>query len=91
LTPAIVNIAISSGDFLKAYGRISEAALREPVSITSHGRERLVLLSADEYRRLKQNDRTALYPWEMSAEDLRALAASEPSDAAAAFDHQRSS
>ena len=80
------NITVSSGDFLKAYGRISEAALREPVSITNHGRERLVLLSAQEYRRLKRQDREALYPWELDDEALSALAASEPSQAAALFD-----
>jgi prevent-host-death family protein len=82
------NVTISSGDFLKAYGRISETALREPVSITSHGRERLVLLSADEYRRLKANDRAALYPWELGADDLRALEVAEPPAEAAAFDHE---
>jgi PHD/YefM family antitoxin component YafN of YafNO toxin-antitoxin module len=81
-------ITVSSADFLKAYGRISETALREPVSITSHGRERLVLLSAEEYRRLKRNDRVALYPWELSADDLKALEISEPPAAAARFDHE---
>ncbi len=84
----MTNMTVSSGDFLRAYGRISEAALREPVSITSHGRERLVLLSADEYRRLKQNDRAALYPWELAESDLRALAHSEAPPEAAAFDHE---
>lgn len=82
------NITVSSGDFLRAYGRISEAALREPVTITSHGRERLVLLSAEEYRRLKRNDRAALYPWELGESDLRALETSEPPAAAALFDHE---
>jgi prevent-host-death family protein len=81
-------ITVSSGDFLKAYGRISEAALREPVSITSHGRERLVLLSADEYRRLKRNDRAALYPWELDDADIRALEGSEAPAAARRFDHE---
>ena len=84
----MTNVTVSSADFLKAYGRISETALREPVSITSHGRERLVLLSADEYRRLKQNDRAALYPWELGEDDLRALAASETPAGAARFDHE---
>jgi len=83
-----MTITISSAEFLKAYGRISEAALREPVSITSHGRERLVLLSADEYRRLKRKDREALYPWELSEADLRALEVAEAPAAAAAFDHE---
>lgn len=79
---------VSSADFLKSYGRITEVALREPVSITSHGRERLVLLSAEEYSRLKQNDRAALYPWEMDDAALIALAAAEPPTEAAAFDHE---
>ncbi|HEY5412857.1 MAG TPA: type II toxin-antitoxin system Phd/YefM family antitoxin [Caulobacteraceae bacterium] len=80
------NMSVSSGDFLKSYGRIVEAALREPVTITSHGRERLVLLSADEYRRLKEKDREALYPWELADADLTALEVAEPPAEATAFD-----
>jgi prevent-host-death family protein len=79
---------VSSADFLKSYGRIAEVALREPVAITSHGRERLVLLSADEYRRLKQNDRAALYPWELSDGTLDALAAAQPSAEAEQFNDE---
>ena len=79
---------ISSADFLKSYGRIAEAAMREPVSITSHGRERLVLLSAEEYHRLKQNDRAALYPWEMDDAALSALAEAVPPAEAAEHDHE---
>jgi len=84
----MTNISVSSGEFLKAYGRISETALREPVSITSHGRERLVLLSADEYRRLKRNDRVALSIWELSEEDIKALEVSEPPAETAQFNHE---
>lgn len=86
----MTNVSVSSGEFLKAYGRISETALREPVSITNHGRERLVLLSAEEYRRLKRNDRVALSVWELSEEDIRALEASDAPPEAAQFDHEYS-
>ncbi|MDP2765378.1 MAG: type II toxin-antitoxin system prevent-host-death family antitoxin [Brevundimonas sp.] len=82
------NISVSSAEFLKSYGRISDAAVREPVSITSHGRERLVLLSAEEYRRLKQNDRVALYPWELSEADIQALEAMEAPADTAQFNHE---
>jgi PHD/YefM family antitoxin component YafN of YafNO toxin-antitoxin module len=82
------RVRISSAEFLKRYGSVSERALREPVSITSHGRDRLVLLSVDEYRRLKSQDRQALFPWELSAEDVRALEASEPPPEAAEFDRE---
>lgn len=82
------NVKISSGDFLRAYGRVVETALREPVSITTHGRERLVLLSADEYRRLKARDGVALHPWELSDSDLEALEVADPAPAATRFDHE---
>ena len=82
------KVSVSSAQFLKAYGRISETALREPVTITSHGRERLVLLSAEEYRRLKANDRVALHPWELNDDDLAVLAVAEPPDEAHGFDHE---
>jgi len=84
----MTNVTVTSGDFLKSYGRIVETALREPVSITSHGRERLVLLAADEYRRLKAQDRKPVYPWELSDDALGALEASEPPDGAAEFDQE---
>lgn len=84
----MANVTISSADFLKAYGRTVETAMREPVSITSHGRERLVLLSAEEYRRLKSNDRVALYPWELDEDDLRALEAAQPPAEAARYNSE---
>lgn len=81
-------LKVSSAEFLRSYGRVSEAALREPVSITSHGRERLVLLSVDEYNRLWQHYRVALHPSELSEEDIRALEEMEPSAEAEQFNHE---
>ena len=43
---------VSATDFKNNIGAFSDAAMNEPVIITSHQRDRLVLLSADEYRRL---------------------------------------
>jgi PHD/YefM family antitoxin component YafN of YafNO toxin-antitoxin module len=63
-------------------------ALQTPVSITNHGRESLILISAAEYRRLKELDRRALHPWELSDEEIAAIAAGEPPSEAAAFDHE---
>jgi prevent-host-death family protein len=40
-------------DFQRNIGRYQEIAQREPVEITRHGRPALVLLSAEEYERLK--------------------------------------
>jgi prevent-host-death family protein len=44
---------ITAAEFQRAFGQISDKALSEPVAITKHGRDHLVLLSAEEYLRLK--------------------------------------
>lgn len=43
---------VTATDFKNNIGAFSDAAMKEPVIITSHQRDRLVLLSAEEYRRL---------------------------------------
>jgi prevent-host-death family protein len=43
---------VSSGDFIRKFGTYTDSALSEPVIITKNGRERLVLLSVDEYNTL---------------------------------------
>ena len=55
-------------------GHWRERVRYEPVTATSHGRESLMLLSAEEYRRLKRLlDREPLHPWEQAEVDLAAL------------------
>jgi prevent-host-death family protein len=43
---------VTATDFKNNIGAFSDAAMSAPVIITSHQRDRLVLLSADEYHRL---------------------------------------
>lgn len=43
---------VTATEFKNNIGAFSDAAMREPVIITSHDRDRLVLLSAEEYSRL---------------------------------------
>ena len=50
---------VSASEFQKAFGAISDRALRQPVTITKQGRDHLVVLSAEEYARLKRRDRRA--------------------------------
>ena len=47
---------VTAAEILKNFGKFSDLALREAVSITRQGRKSLVLLSADEYDRLKSFD-----------------------------------
>ena len=68
---------VTTADFIKSYGTLADKALTEPVTITKNGRDRLVLVSADEYARLKRRDRRAILPEELSEADVTTIAASE--------------
>jgi PHD/YefM family antitoxin component YafN of YafNO toxin-antitoxin module len=45
---------VSSAEFIKRYGALSDKALSEPVTITRNGRDRPVLLSAEEFERMRR-------------------------------------
>lgn len=54
-------VTITAAELQKQFGRFRDMARREPVSVTHHGREDLVMLSAEEYRRLKSFDDREIY------------------------------
>jgi prevent-host-death family protein len=68
---------ISSAEFLKNYGALTDAALGEPLTITRNGRDRLVLLSVEEYERLKRRDRQVRRIEDFTAEEMAAIAKAE--------------
>lgn len=81
---------VTCAELQRAFGVYRERALAEPVIITHHGRESLVLLSASEFQRLKTLERTALHPWELSGAEVEALEAAAVAEEAAAHDHEHS-
>jgi prevent-host-death family protein len=81
-------VRVSSGELQRKIGQIQDLALVEPVTITTNGRDRLVLMSAEEYRRLRRRDRQVMTLEDFTEADLEALRAVQPSPAAAAFDHE---
>jgi len=44
---------VTAAELQKQFGTYRDMALIEPISITHHGRDSLVMLSVDEYKRLK--------------------------------------
>jgi prevent-host-death family protein len=70
-------ITVTAAEFQRHCGRYQDEALTQPVAITRNGRERLVMLSADEYRRLKRRDREVLRAGYLSDADLEAIAKTE--------------
>ena len=64
---------VTASEFQKAFGAISDAALKHPVTVTKQGRDHLVVLSANEYQRLKRCDRQTYGLGELPEEWLNAI------------------
>lgn len=79
---------MTATEFQNSVGLFSDKALRDPVTITKMGRDHLVILSAEEYARLKRRDRKAGLAVDISEEMLAAVIAAKAPDEAAAFDHE---
>jgi prevent-host-death family protein len=48
---------VTESEFQQAFGSVTEQARRGPVTITKDGRDHLVVVSAEEFARLKRRDR----------------------------------
>jgi len=66
-------ITVSAAEFQRNFGRYQDEALKQPVSITRNGRDRLVVLAVEEYQRLKRRDRVVLKTEELSEADMKAI------------------
>lgn len=86
ILPMTDTLRVSSTEFQKEVGRYADIALTRPVTVTRNGRDRTVLISAEEYQRLKRRDRQVLGLADFDEADLDAIARSETPEAAAAFD-----
>ncbi len=65
---------VSSAEFIKNYGTLSDKALQEPVTITRNGRDRLVLISTEEYSRLLKSDRRVIRTEDLSDKEMEEIA-----------------
>jgi len=66
-------LTVSAAEFQRNFGRYQDEALKQQLSITRNGPDRLVVLAADEYDRLKRRDRAVLKTEEMSEADIKAI------------------
>ncbi len=85
----MLMITVTAVEFQRHFGRYQDVALTEPIAITRNGRERIVMLSVDEYHRLKKRDRQVLALEDFTESDLTAIQAAEPPAEAAAYDHEQ--
>jgi prevent-host-death family protein len=81
-------LKVSAAEFQRNIGRYQDLALRQPVAVTRNGRESCVLLSTEEYRRLKRRDREVLGIGDFTEADAEAVRRAEPPAVSATYNHE---
>lgn len=74
------RVVTTAGDLVRQFSHYSDVALGQPVIVTRNGRPRNVLISVEEYERLKKRDQQAFFAAdtpERFLADIEALADSE--------------
>ena len=70
-------IRVSSSEFGKGVGRYQNLALSQPVVVTRNGRDSTVVISADEYHRLKRRYRQVFAAGELPDDMVKAVSQTE--------------
>jgi prevent-host-death family protein len=84
----VYMVRVSSAEFQKNFGRHQDEALKQPVIVTRNGRDRTVLISVEEYHRLKRRDRQVMELTDFTAEDIAAIERATPSRKSAQFNDE---
>lgn len=80
-----MDLKVPALEVAKHFGEFADKALAQPVHVTKHGRNHVVILSENEYARLKSRDRIVFRAEDTPAEILQALTRADdiPSEAKA--------
>ena len=81
-------LKVPAAEFQRNIKRYQDIALREAVAITRNGRPGTVLISTEEYARLKRRDRHVLGLDDFTDADIAALEASHPASESSAYNSE---
>lgn len=81
-----VMLTATAAEIQRNFGHWQDKALQQPVRVTRNGRPKVVILSVEEYQRLRRRDRQALRIEELSRDELAAIATAEPPAEAVEYD-----
>jgi len=79
-------ISVPAAEVQRHFALWQDKALTQPVAVTSRGRPRVVMISVEEFQRLRRRDRQALRVEDLPEELVEAIAATEPPVEARRFD-----
>ena len=81
-------LKVAAADFQRDVGRYQAHALKELVAVMENGCEHTVLLSIQEYERLKSSDREVLGLEDFTLEDVVAIRAARTPEEAKEYNHE---
>ena len=81
-------VKVSAAEFRRNVRTYEDIALTQPLVLTRNGREFAVMISVEEYRRLKRRDRQVLHLDNFTDADIAAVEATRAPDASQALDHE---
>lgn len=79
---------VTSGEFILGFGRYRVMAHCEPVGITNHGRDDVVLIGAEDYARLRRYDQKTFHVTQLLREVVDELGTLAIPEEASRFDHE---
>jgi prevent-host-death family protein len=82
------TVTVTAAEFHRNLGVYQDIALTKPVAITKNGRERTVLLSAEEFHRLKRRDRRVIVAGELTEAQVEAIRNAKVPEQYAQFDEE---
>jgi PHD/YefM family antitoxin component YafN of YafNO toxin-antitoxin module len=82
------TVTVTAAEFHRNVGTYQDIALTRAVNITKNVRERTVLISAEEYARLKRRDRRVVAAGELAERQITALRESKVPDQHADLDRE---
>ncbi len=77
---------VTASEFQQAFGMLSDKARHEPIVITKHGRDSLVVMAVEEWARLKRCDRRVGLTAELPEERVEAVRSAKVPDEFAHLD-----
>ena len=82
------TVTVTAAEFHRKVGVYQDMALTRPVAITKNGRERTVLVSAEEFHRLKRRDRRVVAAGDLTDRQMEAIGKAEVPDRYARLDDE---
>ncbi len=81
-------LPVPAAQVQRHFARYQDQALTRPVAVTSRGRPRVIMLSVEEYERLRGRDREVIMVEDLPDDLIDAIATAEPAPEAALHDHE---